>query len=44
MFFVLADAFLMEAIYIIGYSAKPPHKEIKKTALGAEETVDMEIF
>src|SRR6185436_11453452 len=34
-----ADAFLVESIYITGYSAKPPHKEIKKTALGAEETV-----
>ena len=38
--FRTADAFLIEAIYIIGYTAKPPHKEIKKTALGAEETVD----
>src|SRR5687767_10482947 len=37
--FRTCDAFLVEAIYIIGYSAKPPHKEIKKTALGAEETV-----
>jgi tRNA G18 (ribose-2'-O)-methylase SpoU len=37
--FRTADAFLVQAIYIIGYSAKPPHKEIKKTALGAEETV-----
>lgn len=37
--FRTADAFLIEAIYIVGYSAKPPHKEIKKTALGAEETV-----
>jgi 23S rRNA (guanosine2251-2'-O)-methyltransferase len=37
--FRTADAFLIEAIYIIGYSAKPPHKEIKKTALGAEDTV-----
>ncbi len=37
--FRTSDAFLIEAIYITGYSAKPPHKEIKKTALGAEETV-----
>lgn len=37
--FRTSDAFLVEAIYIIGYSAKPPHKEVKKTALGAEETV-----
>lgn len=42
--FRTADAFLIEAIYIIGYSAKPPHKEIKKTALGAEETVRWKYF
>jgi tRNA G18 (ribose-2'-O)-methylase SpoU len=42
--FRTADAFLIEAIYIIGYSAKPPHKEIKKTALGAEETVSWKHF
>src|SRR5678810_1003829 len=42
--FRTADAFLIEAIYIIGYSAKPPHKEIKKTALGAEETVTWKYF
>ncbi|MBC7948696.1 MAG: RNA methyltransferase [Chitinophagaceae bacterium] len=42
--FRTADAFLVEAIYIIGYSARPPHKEIKKTALGAEETVAWKHF
>lgn len=42
--FRTSDAFLIEAIYIIGYSAKPPHKEIKKTALGAEETVTWRHF
>jgi len=42
--FRTADAFLIEAIYIIGYSARPPHKEIKKTALGAEETVQWRYF
>jgi 23S rRNA (guanosine2251-2'-O)-methyltransferase len=42
--FRTSDAFLVEAIYITGYSAKPPHKEIKKTALGAEETVDWKHF
>ena len=42
--FRTADAFLIQAIYIIGYSAKPPHKEIKKTALGAEETVEWKYF
>lgn len=42
--FRTADAFLVEAIYIIGYSARPPHKEIRKTALGAEETVNWKHF
>ncbi|MCC7401831.1 MAG: RNA methyltransferase [Chitinophagaceae bacterium] len=42
--FRTADAFLIEAIYICGYSAKPPHKEIRKTALGAEETVAWKYF
>lgn len=42
--FRTSDAFLAEAIYITGYSAKPPHKEIKKTALGAEETVSWKHF
>src|SRR5688572_8882524 len=42
--FRTADAFLIEAIYLTGYTAKPPHKEIKKTALGAEETVHWKHF
>jgi tRNA G18 (ribose-2'-O)-methylase SpoU len=42
--FRTADAFLLEGIYICGYSAFPPHKEIKKTALGAEETVSWKHF
>jgi tRNA G18 (ribose-2'-O)-methylase SpoU len=42
--FRTADAFLLEGIYICGYSARPPHKEIKKTALGAEETVHWKHF
>ena len=42
--FRTADAFLIEAIYITGYTARPPHKEIKKTALGAEDTVDWRYF
>jgi 23S rRNA (guanosine2251-2'-O)-methyltransferase len=42
--FRTGDAFLIEAIYIIGYSARPPHKEIKKTALGAEESVFWKYF
>jgi tRNA G18 (ribose-2'-O)-methylase SpoU len=42
--FRTADAFLLESVYIIGYTAQPPHKEIKKTALGAEETVEWKYF
>jgi 23S rRNA (guanosine2251-2'-O)-methyltransferase len=42
--FRTADAFLLEAIYICGYTCCPPHKEIKKTALGAEETVTWKHF
>jgi 23S rRNA (guanosine2251-2'-O)-methyltransferase len=42
--FRTADAFLIEAIYITGYTAYPPHKEIKKTALGAEDTVTWQYF
>ena len=42
--FRTADAFLLEGIYICGYTAYPPHKEIKKTALGADETVHWKQF
>ena len=42
--FRTADAFLLEAIYITGYTAQPPHKEIKKTALGAEDSVTWQHF
>ena len=42
--FRTADAFLIEAVYITGYTAKPPHKEISKTALGAQDSVELEIF
>lgn len=37
--FRTSDAFLVEKIYLCGITAKPPHKEINKTALGATETV-----
>lgn len=42
--FRTADAFLLQGIYICGYTAHPPHKEIKKTALGAEETMNWKYF
>ena len=38
--FRTADAFLIEGIDLCGYSAKPPHKDILKTALGATDTVE----
>lgn len=34
-----ADAFLLEGIYLCGFTPVPPHREIQKTALGATETV-----
>lgn len=37
--FRTADAFLVEEIVLGGISGVPPHPEITKTALGAEETV-----
>ena len=42
--FRTCDAFLVEAIYLCGISACPPHKEIHKTALGAEDSVDWKYF
>ncbi len=42
--FRTSDAFLLEGIYLTGYTARPPHKEIKKTALGAEDTVEWQYF
>ena len=38
--FRTADAFLIEKIYLCGITAKPPHKDIHKTALGATDSVD----
>ena len=40
--FRTADAFLIKKIYLCGITAKPPHKDIHKTALGATESVDWE--
>jgi len=42
--FRTADAFLLEAIYLCGVTARPPHREIQKTALGATETVNWKHF
>ena len=43
-FFRTADAFRIEAIYLCGITACPPHREIHKTALGADESVEWKYF
>jgi 23S rRNA (guanosine2251-2'-O)-methyltransferase len=40
--FRTADAFLIEKIWLCGYTPQPPHRDINKTALGATETVAWE--
>lgn len=40
--FRTSDAFLIEKVYLCGITAAPPNKEIRKTALGATESVDWE--
>jgi len=42
--FRTSDAFLIEAVYLCGITATPPHRDIHKTALGATETVKWEYF
>ncbi|MGV6830805.1 MAG: RNA methyltransferase [bacterium] len=42
--FRTSDAFLIEKIYLCGITAKPPHKDIQKTALGSTESVAWEYY
>ncbi|MEQ8473024.1 MAG: RNA methyltransferase [Marinoscillum sp.] len=42
--FRTSDAFRVEKIYLCGITAKPPHRDINKTALGATETVTWEHY
>jgi tRNA G18 (ribose-2'-O)-methylase SpoU len=42
--FRTADAFRLEAIYLCGITATPPHREINKTALGATDSVIWKYF
>jgi len=42
--FRTADAARVKEIVICGYTCRPPHKKIAKTALGAEEYVDFRQF
>ena len=42
--FRTSDAFLIDRILLCGITAKPPHKDIHKTALGATDSVDWDYF
>lgn len=43
-FFRTCDAFAAQAIYICGITPTPPHRDIHKTALGAELTMPWKYF
>ena len=40
--FRTCDAMGIKKIYLCGITGKPPHREIRKTAIGATESVDLE--
>ena len=42
--FRTADAFGLAGIYLCGFTPTPPHRDIRKTALGAEESVRWKHF
>lgn len=42
--FRTADALRLEGLYLCGITGRPPHAEIHKSALGAEEVVDWQYF
>ena len=42
--FRTCDAFRVEAVYLCGITAQPPHPEIHKTALGGEDSVTWRYF
>ena len=42
--FRTSDALLIEKIYLCGITATPPNKEIHKTALDAEKSVEWQYF
>lgn len=42
--FRTSDAFLIEKIFLCGITAQPPHNDIRKTALGATESVSWEYY
>ncbi len=42
--FRTSDAFSVQALFLCGITATPPHREIQKTALGATESVEWTYF
>ncbi len=40
--FRTSDAFAIEKLFLCGITARPPHRDIEKAALGATESVDWE--
>lgn len=42
--FRTCDAFLVESVFLCGFTATPPNKEIHKTALGAEDSLEWKYF
>ncbi|GJM62404.1 TrmH family RNA methyltransferase [Persicobacter diffluens] len=40
--FRTSDAFAIEKLYLCGITGKPPHRDINKTALGAQDSVTWE--
>lgn len=42
--FRTSDAFSIEKIMLCGITGTPPHKEIRKSAIGAEKSVEWEYF
>ena len=40
--FRTCDGFAVEKLYLCGITAQPPHREIRKTAIGATESVNWE--
>jgi tRNA G18 (ribose-2'-O)-methylase SpoU len=42
--FRTSDAFRLSAVFLCGITATPPHPEIHKTALGAEDSVEWKYF
>ena len=42
--FRTSDAFRIQEILLCGFTGTPPHREIRKTALGATDSVDWKYF